>query len=825
MSKIRDDSIVPIRKRQIQQLLQPLPSPKSRRTSSLSSITSNKNATSVAAATTTTSSPSVPLFPAILGDAAGGTVGSLPTNEHLLHSSSLLPRSTVRRQSAEAKLLELAACLERCAQLLSSLMVDNSIAHAGSAAITTTTPTVTATDSGPDMSSLPNAAILISNAEGVVSEDALVFAKATATSPTPTPTTKKGFQFPVSSAPNSFSVLPPQQQQLLKLHVESFRKMSTVFSTYNTSAPTSRKPSFNTNDSHNNSSHSNVPTTGEVEEEVEDASLAPSHELPPTAVEAQHQHYLLHHQHLLQLQQLLGLPEQQPLSRLSPRASVFCPDEELATSNDGGDEREKTTTTTTNNNSDKINDSQRTQWGTECQQDMAVFDDIGTGIALSGGAFANSVMMMMMDPAIDHIGLPVLSEDEDADVVVGDKSQASQLDDDSLHPPPMPLHPSSPEQEKPSVFQRLRRNSSKTNLSLDGIEKLFRMVQAAHAFLTEEFLSRLDPEAETISKNLATTMMATTTSSSASPSPTHQRLRTPSGTSYFALFPTSTMGGGGVHESSSSASPTQPKAPLLPNQHQGSGSGAHSPIRLSARPSIAEFATSATALANLCKASTSSIFAFPPPPSAQQYHHVPPTNHVIHNSSANASGTGGAAAAALNAYSGRSPPHLFLFSPLAHNVTTSTSSREQSSDTQSVKQVSLQVTTTTLTKSNDEFTGNKIINQYLILNDIGEGACGKVKLAYSLERNITVAIKVVRRAVGGVVSGKGRALGRRGSLKEDAVRHEVELMKRLRHPNLVSLFEMIDDPNAEKLYLVMRFADKGSVGAMREDLTCDAMPL
>ncbi|CUG49282.1 protein kinase, putative, partial [Bodo saltans] len=793
MSKIRDDSIVPIRKRQIQQLLQPLPSPKSRRTSSLSSIISIKNSATAMAATTT-SSPSVPLFPVVVGDAAGatGTVESLSTNEQLLPSSSPLPRSTVRRQSAGAKLLEVAACLERCAQLLSSLMLDNAADNAGSAAKTTTTTTATATattDSGPDTSPLPTAAILISNAECVVCEDALIFAKATTMSPTPTPTTKKGFQFPVPSAPSSFSVLPPQQQQLLKLHVESFRKMSTVFSIYNTSAPTSRKPSLNTNDSHSNSNC--VPTTGEVEEEV--ASLAPPHELPPTAVEAQHQHYLLHHQHLLQLQQLLGLPEQQPLSRLSSRASVFCPDDELATSNDGGDEREKTTTTTTVNNSDKINDSQRTQWGSECQQDMAVFDDIGTGIALSGGTFANSVMMMMMmDPAMNHSGLPVLSEDEDADVVVDDKSQACQLDDDSLHPPPMPLHPSSPEQEKPSVFQRLRRNSSKTNLSLDGIEKLFQMVQAANAFLTEEFLSRLDPSSETISKSLATTMMATTTSSSASPSPTHQRLRTPSGTSYFALFPTSTMGGGAAHESSSSASPTQPKAPLLPNQHQGSSS-AHSPIRFSARPSIAEFATSATALTNLCKASTSSIFAFPPPPSAQQHHHVPPTNHVVHHSSANASGTGGAA---LNAYSGRSPPHLFLFSPLAHNVTTSTSSREQSSDTHSVKQVSLQVTTTTLTKSNDELTGNKIINQYLILNDIGEGACGKVKLAYSLERNITVAIKVVRRAVGGVVSGKGRALGRRGSLKEDAVRHEVELMKRLRHPNLVSLFEMIDDPNA-----------------------------
>ncbi|CUG93692.1 protein kinase, putative, partial [Bodo saltans] len=122
--------------------------------------------------------------------------------------------------------------------------------------------------------------------------------------------------------------------------------------------------------------------------------------------------------------------------------------------------------------------------------------------------------------------------------------------------------------------------------------------------------------------------------------------------------------------------------------------------------------------------------------------------------------------------------------------------------------------TTTLTKSTDDVTGNKTINQYLILDDIGEGACGKVKLAYSLERHITVAVKIVRRAVN-VGTGNGRTggnLGRRSGVNEETLRREIDLMKRLRHPNLISLFEVIDDPNAEKLYLVMRFADKGSVG-------------
>ncbi|CUG92708.1 Hypothetical protein, putative, partial [Bodo saltans] len=37
--------------------------------------------------------------------------------------------------------------------------------------------------------------------------------------------------------------------------------------------------------------------------------------------------------------------------------------------------------------------------------------------------------------------------------------------------------------------------------------------------------------------------------------------------------------------------------------------------------------------------------------------------------------------------------------------------------------------TNTLTHATDELSGHKMINQYLILDDIGEGACGKVKLA------------------------------------------------------------------------------------------------
>lgn len=43
----------------------------------------------------------------------------------------------------------------------------------------------------------------------------------------------------------------------------------------------------------------------------------------------------------------------------------------------------------------------------------------------------------------------------------------------------------------------------------------------------------------------------------------------------------------------------------------------------------------------------------------------------------------------------------------------------------------------------------------------------------------------------------------------DDVYKEIEIMKKLDHPNIITLYEIIDDPSSEKLYLVMPVADYG----------------
>ena len=43
----------------------------------------------------------------------------------------------------------------------------------------------------------------------------------------------------------------------------------------------------------------------------------------------------------------------------------------------------------------------------------------------------------------------------------------------------------------------------------------------------------------------------------------------------------------------------------------------------------------------------------------------------------------------------------------------------------------------------------------------------------------------------------------------DEVYQEIEIMRKLNHSNVIRLFEIIDDPNTDKLYLIMPVADYG----------------
>ncbi|CZT44842.1 related to protein kinase PAK1 [Rhynchosporium secalis] len=105
----------------------------------------------------------------------------------------------------------------------------------------------------------------------------------------------------------------------------------------------------------------------------------------------------------------------------------------------------------------------------------------------------------------------------------------------------------------------------------------------------------------------------------------------------------------------------------------------------------------------------------------------------------------------------------------------------------------------------DFLTGRKLINQYEIINEIGRGVHGKVKLARSLETGGYVAIKIIQRF------SKKRKLGKLTVSPEDKTKKEIAILKKIRHPNVVGLLEVIDDPELKKIYMVLEHVELGEI--------------
>ncbi|RFU30883.1 hypothetical protein B7463_g5468, partial [Scytalidium lignicola] len=105
----------------------------------------------------------------------------------------------------------------------------------------------------------------------------------------------------------------------------------------------------------------------------------------------------------------------------------------------------------------------------------------------------------------------------------------------------------------------------------------------------------------------------------------------------------------------------------------------------------------------------------------------------------------------------------------------------------------------------DSMTGRKLINQYEVINEIGRGVYGKVKLARSLETGEYVAIKIIQRF------SKRRRLGRVTVSPEDKTKREIAILKKIRHPNVVGLLEVIDDPELKKIYMVLEHVELGEI--------------
>ncbi|KAG5978474.1 hypothetical protein E4U55_006172 [Claviceps digitariae] len=106
----------------------------------------------------------------------------------------------------------------------------------------------------------------------------------------------------------------------------------------------------------------------------------------------------------------------------------------------------------------------------------------------------------------------------------------------------------------------------------------------------------------------------------------------------------------------------------------------------------------------------------------------------------------------------------------------------------------------------DSINGRKTINQYEVIEEIGRGMHGKVKLARNLETGDNVAIKIIPRF------SKKRRLGKVTALSpQDKTKKEIAILKKIRHLNVVALLEVIDDPELKKIYMVLEHVELGEI--------------
>ncbi|ODV65112.1 Pkinase-domain-containing protein, partial [Hyphopichia burtonii NRRL Y-1933] len=116
-----------------------------------------------------------------------------------------------------------------------------------------------------------------------------------------------------------------------------------------------------------------------------------------------------------------------------------------------------------------------------------------------------------------------------------------------------------------------------------------------------------------------------------------------------------------------------------------------------------------------------------------------------------------------------------------------------------------------LSIENEGSSNRKIINNtYRILKKIGQGQFGKVMLAEnkSIEKspkNKYVAIKTINRI------DKTRLITKTYLSHTTKIKREIQIMKGCKHPNVVQLYQVIDDLKYDKILLVLEYCKYGEV--------------
>lgn len=125
------------------------------------------------------------------------------------------------------------------------------------------------------------------------------------------------------------------------------------------------------------------------------------------------------------------------------------------------------------------------------------------------------------------------------------------------------------------------------------------------------------------------------------------------------------------------------------------------------------------------------------------------------------------------------------------------------------------------------------LNQYKLAGVLGQGSYGIVKLAYNREEDKNYAMKILSKKKLQKKAGifgrrppprKGAAGAKKPENPLDKVYREIAILKKIDHPNVVKLVEVVDDPEEDNLFMAFELLEKGEILEMPADkpLTEDA---